>query len=550
MSLGILAILLPGCSAEHLRESADRDVYGLLDHAHERVTGHNQHEIVERPVDTLRARLLQKREAVKLSLPQALDVAAENSRDFQRQKEQLYLVGLALTQQNWNFSQRYTDTADATAAGIGDDSANLTLRNSLQSSRTTTYGTRIVAGFVNTFLRSLTTAQNGKWNPSSLLSLTITQPLLAGFGERIAREPLTQAERNIVYQVRDYERFRTTFAVSVTTSYLRAVQQGEDLKSEEANLASLKRNRELIEAQVPAGRKTAIDLGRARQDELSAEDRYVTAKARLQTLLDSFKLTLGIPTDAPLELDSRELERIRGEGVEAIDLEEDPGMTLALARRLDYRNTIEDLEDAGRRVWIAEDALRSRLDFTSAISVPTERNKPFVFQWDKVSWSAGFSLQLAIDKLPERNAYRSALIDMDVFLRAKEQLEDQIKQAVRDDLRTLRRAVQSYNIQTLAIAIASRRVEGMPDLYASGRATTLDVLDAQRSLLSAQLAQSQALVDYSVARLNLLRDLEGIGLEPRGLRFDPGLPIPRSPLPDPALGTETAFHDSPGVTPR
>ena len=460
-----------------MRAAADGEVYPILDQANAQVTGLTHHDKVERPIDTLRARLLQKLTPVRLNLPDALDVAAENSREFQRQKEQLYLVGLTLTQQDWNFRLHYSDTADATASGVGDDTASATLRNSLQASQTTTAGTRIVAGFVNTFLRSLTSAQDGKWNPSSILSLTLTQPLLRGFGERIVREPLTQAERNVIYQVRDYERFRTTFAVSITSSYLRAAQQAEDLKAEEANWKSLTKNRELIEAQVPAGRKTAIDLGRARQDELSAEDRYVTAKARLQTLLDSFKITLGIPTDAVVELDGRELVRLRAEGIEEIDLDEQGAIHLALLRRLDFRNTVEDAEDACRRVWIAEDALRSRLDFTSAISVPTERNKPFVFQWDKVSWSAGFSLQLALDKLPERNAFRSALIDMDVFLRAKEQLEDQIKQAVRDDQRTLRRALQSHKIQTMALAIAQRRVDGMPDLYASGRATTLDVLD-------------------------------------------------------------------------
>ena len=50
---------------------------------------------VERPVDTLRKRLLESNEPVQLSLVQALDVAAENSRDYQRQKEQLYLAELA-----------------------------------------------------------------------------------------------------------------------------------------------------------------------------------------------------------------------------------------------------------------------------------------------------------------------------------------------------------------------------------------------------------------------------------------------------------------------
>jgi outer membrane protein TolC len=538
------------CSAEQQRASADHEVYGVLDGAQALVTGNTAHEVVERPVDTLRARLLAKSEPVKLTLVEALDVAAENSREFQRQKEQLYLVGLALTQQDWNFRAHYSVGGDATVSGVGDDTANLTLRDNLSLSQNTTLGTRILAGFVNTFLRSLTSGLDGGWNPSSILSLAITQPLLRGFGERIVREPLTQAERNVIYQVRDYERFRTTFSVRVATDYFRAVQQRGDIKNEENNLESLKTSRAQIEALAAAGLRTSIDVDRARQDELSAEDRYVTAKARLQTQLDNFKLTLGLPTDARLDLDEREFERLSSQGVTSVDVEEGVAIGIALARRLDYRNTIDEVEDAGRRILIAEDALRSRLDFSTAISVPTERNKPFVFEWDKVSWSAGFSLQLALDKLPERNSYRSALIDMDVFIRAKEQQEDQIKLAVREDLRSVRRALQSYVIQTQAVALATRRDESATDLYAANRATALDLLDAKRSLLAAQLSHTQALVDYAVARLNLLRDLDGIVLEPKGLRFDPGLPIPHSPLPDPSLGTDTVLTEPAGVAPR
>ena len=47
------------------------------------------------------------------------------------------------------------------------------------------------------------------------LQLSITQPLLRDGGRLVTREPLTQAERNLVYEVRAYERFRRTFALQV-----------------------------------------------------------------------------------------------------------------------------------------------------------------------------------------------------------------------------------------------------------------------------------------------------------------------------------------------
>ena len=47
---------------------------------------------------------------------------------------------------------------------------------------------------------------------------------------------------------------------------------------------------------------------------------------------------------------------------------------------------------------------------------------------------------------------------------------------------------------------------------------------------------TRATVDYAIARLELLRDLEGLALEPKGLRYDPGLPLPSDPLLGSAAG--------------
>jgi outer membrane protein TolC len=526
----LLPFLFVACTAAYHREDADREVYGILEATSANVTGNAVVHSIDRPVDTLRRRLEAKDTSVVLTLAQALDVAAENSRDFLRQKEQLYTVALNLTLQDWNFSTRYGAATSPGVSGVGDDGTQdfFDVRSTLQASRNTTSGGRIVASFVNTFLKDL--VRGGSWNGSSILGLSLTQPLLQGFGERIAREPLTQAERNVVYQVRDFERFRATLAVRVVSAYYRVLQQIENLRNEEANVASLLKNREQIEALAEAGLRTQVDVDRARQDEFSARDRQVTARARLDSTLDSFKVTLGLPTDAMVQLAVDELQRLQDRPVELVDLDEETALALAFARRFDHRNVVDDVEDAGRRILVAEDALRSVIDFTAALSVPTDARQPVDFDWSRISWSAGFDVDLAVDKLPERNAYRQALINMDVAIRAREASEDQVKTEIREALRSIRRTTQSYRIQTDALTLARRRVESTKDLYDAGRASALDLLDAQESLLGAQLALTGALIDYSVARLELLRDLEGLVLEPKGLRFDPALPVPKPPL--------------------
>lgn len=516
------------CTPAGYRRDADEQVYRILEVATERVTGEAKVFDVERPVDTLRRRLLERHEKVRLDLLSSLDVAAENSREFQRQKELLYLAALSLTREQWNFSLRFTGGGSAELDGVGDDSLDLTLSQDLSASANSTSGTRVVASFVNTFLRSL--MRGGGFDGSSILSLTLTQPLLRAAGRRVVREPLTQAERDVIYQVRAFERERRRLAVRVISDYYGVVEQIQNLESERANLVNVRQNRERSEALFEAGRLNINGLDQARQNELTAEARVVRAENTVDSLLDRFKLTLGLPTDAAVELDVDELRRLRERGIEEVALDEDRAIRIALQRRYDYRTAVDQVEDAARRVLVAEDALQSSLDFSAMLTVPTEPNRPFKMDWEKVRWSAGFDLQLALDKLPERNAYRQALISLDAAIRAREQLEDQVKSDVRQALRNIRTTLESYRIQANALRLAERRVDSTREMFQANRVTQRDVNEAQDALLAAQIALNGALVDYAIARLELLRDLEAIALEPKGLRFDPALPLPSEAL--------------------
>lgn len=526
----LLGLSLTGCWSPAVnKDSADTQVYGILEHATSRVLGEPRVVHIERPVDTLRERLLTSKTPITLSLVEALDVAAENSRDFQRQKELLYLAALNLTRDQHEFELVFGAGISPNTSGEADPAADeeydLALGDELSASVNSVYGTRVVASFVNTFLRSL--IHGGGIDPSSILNLTITQPLLRGAGRRIVREPLTQSERNVVYAVRDFERFRAEFAVRVVGDYWAAVAQMADLANVEANHKTLAQSRMEIEELYNAGRKTVTDLGRAKQSEYSSDSQRVAAKSRLESTLDRFKLTLGLPVTAQVNLDPKELDRVTQQGVAKVEIDEAAAIALALQRRFDHRTTIDAVEDAGRRILVSEDALTMALDFRAALNVPSESGSSLNLDWSRVNWSAGFELDLALDKLAERNAYRSALISFDVAVRAREQSEDQIAADVRTSLRNIQSSIDSYTIQRFAVELAEKRVEATTGLFAAGRVAALEKLDAQDALLQAQLQLTASIVDYANARLDLINDLEALRLDPQGLRFDPALPLPK-----------------------
>ena len=524
-----LLLLLPlgGClyQADANKDAADTDVYEILGTTTKKTTGVTRAFAVERPIDTLRKQLQANDHPVTLTLAQALDVAAENNRDYQTQKERLYIAALNLTRSQNDFAWRWAGGGSATVDGERETADTARLSDDLGGAANTVYGTRVVASFVQTFLRSV--LSGGSFDGNSILDLTITQPLLRSAGQRVAREPLTQAERNVVYALREYERFRSQFVVTLTSDYWNITRQMRDLVNVEANYVRLRDLRTQVEALFDAGRRTVTDLGRSQQDVLTADAQRVTAQNRLQTALDRYKLSLGLPITTNLQLDAGELDALVAAGVAPMTLAEEEAVELALTRRFDHLTTIDQVADAGRKVFVAEDALNLQLDLTTNVQVPAESGKGLDLDWSKINWSAGFDLDLALNRVPSRNVYRAALIAFDQSIRAREQSEDQLTTNVRNSLRNIQAALQTFRIQSTAVDVAESRVEATTDLYDAGRIQVLEKLDAQRSLLNAQLSRNAAIVDYSIARLQLMNDLEAIRLEPQGFRYDPKLPLPQ-----------------------
>ena len=204
---------------------------------------------------------------------------------------------------------------------------------------------------------------------------------------------------------------------------------------------------------------TQADLGRLEQQELTTENTWINAIRSYKQALDNFKIELGLTVDAHLLLDDRELEALQ---IHHPDLSVDDSIQVALAARLDYLNSKDQLEDAVRQVDLAASFLKPRVDATATVAVnsnPNEANRFPVPDVGRYRWNAGLNFDPGLDRKAERNSYRSALITRNRAARAIDQQEDEIKLQVRDSWRTLDQAKRNYEISEISVKLAERRVE-------------------------------------------------------------------------------------------
>lgn len=547
-----LAWLTSGCmTPERALRETDRIGNRLAADYLQRVTGSTNAFSIERPSDRLRVRLMAAQglpgtlptnapadvaalpEPLVLTLEDALAAGARNDVTYQEKKEAVFSAALELDLQQHLFENIFEGLFSAGVErsddGQGDARTEAKGGGKAGVRRKLADGATLGASLGLDVIKLLTGDSGSALG--MLGDATITMPLLRGAGRLVVQEALTQAERNLVYAVYTFESYRQSYAVRVASAYygmLEAVQQVEALEDNQKRLSDNHRRAEMM---FEAGRMSKIDLDQTRQDLLRTGDQLVRAQQSREARLDEFKMTLGLPADARVEVAMEELARLRtAMGADeragatavaavapALPWSEGEAIELALTNRHDLIVARMRVADAARAVRIAADDLRPDLGLSGTVS----HSRRHVSDGGRNSHATDYGLSLEAsppwERTAERNAYRAALLALDAAARAVETAEDTAKEAVRSGLRSLQAAWSSFGIQSEAVGVALLRVHSTVLFQQAGRADMRDVLDAESALLDARNALTSAMVRYRLAGLELRRDLAVLELSAEGL---------------------------------
>jgi outer membrane protein TolC len=368
-------------------------------------------------------------------------------------------------------------------------------------------GGRLALSISSTFLRYFT--GDPRVGTDTLLEGSFVQPLLRGRGKTASAEALTQAELNVLYQLRDFVRFRKEFAVQVASEYYRVLQNREIARNRwkgyQAFQTALARQRALAEA----GRVTQADLGRSEQATLSAEANWIRAVRVYTQTLDELKILLGLSTDAAVVLDDDELRRLQERGIVHFPMSAEDAARVAMAARLDLYTARDVVGDSARRLEVAANGLLPDLNLflTGDVRSDPGDDRFNTLDFQRARWSLGFDTDLPFDRKSERNNYRVALIDFERSQRELSLTEDNVKLQVREIWRNREEAMRTFQIRSVEVDLNGRRVQEQDLLAELGRATALDQIDAQNDLVDARDQLTAALVDHTIAGLSLWRDM-------------------------------------------
>ena len=539
--------LVPGMSSQVLVDEEKRVDLGSLE------LNNDSFEFLDNAADS-------ELGASILSLNTALDLAFQHSKDYQTQKERLYLEALSLTFDRY----RYTPTFSATGSGdyqwqaadqfvtdmqaltgmenLGDGGSlspveSFSPGQSISTSEATFSNTSLGARYLlrsggavalnltNNFTRFLT-GDISEFGTGALIG-SFTQPLLRDFGTEIETETLLQAERDLLYQLRDFTRFRKTFAVRVASDYYSVLLNRETAKNNYAGLLANNLSLEREQAFQAEGLTTLLEVGRLEQSSLQADLRWTASITRYQRSLDNFKIIIGLDADDSIILDDNEMALITETGMDSPDISLEQATELAIQTRLDLYTQLDRVQDTARRIEVAANALSPALDLNLVASVPNSTTQNLgELDFENTVYTAGLDLELPLDTKLERNNYRRSLIDYDAATRDYLLALDGIKLDVLDTWRRMNEARKSYDINVTSVQINERRVEEAELRAELGLGDIQDTVDSQNDLTAARTELVSSIVEHNIAKLEFWRDVGLLYVDDNG-QWEEGIDEPR-----------------------
>ena len=327
----------------------------------------------------------------------------------------------------------------------------------------------------------------------------VSQPLLRGLGREYQLSNLLGAK----FFLRTA--YRSLYAAQVqliirTIQALYEVVKGE--KSLLLNQESYERVRQFYQAaklKEKMGLSDALDVYRAEIELRHAEDGLTGAQERLQEAEDLVRDLLALPLDRCIKV---ELPLICTPNT--VNLED--AVQLALENRIEVDQAEDQRCENDRLARVAKKNLYPELNLVFNYS-NAGRDEIFTracTRHRESTWGIGFTTSSDFDPVAERIAYEQSMIGIEEAVRGIDQVKASLILDVKKTLRQLKRAYQRIHLQEDQIQTAQGELYLAKVKFDRGMSDNFNVIQAEKSLRSAQQAYWSALIDHIVGEFQLL----------------------------------------------
>ena len=294
-----------------------------------------------------------------LTMEKAFQLALLNTRVYQYQLEQVYEAALPVTLQRFAFGPQFIAGLSPTTAiagngntvrggalptqlpansfqystrGTGSQTSQLTIGTVAGVGKLFDNGAQVLLSFANQLVFNFVGKNPLQPTVKSFLPFQALVPFLRGGGRAVTLEPLTLAERQLLYAIRSFALFRQQFTVATlvagteiqfgtstttggflagsgnsdpTVGFLNVVEDVQLVENNRKNLSVFERfltvYQELVRGE--SSGLTQLQVDQVNQNVQNARNVLISSQTLYRNDLDSYKIQLGMPPDTPIIID-------------------------------------------------------------------------------------------------------------------------------------------------------------------------------------------------------------------------------------------------------
>jgi outer membrane protein TolC len=342
----------------------------------------------------------------------------------------------------------------------------------------------------------------------SAIELTLTQPLLRGFGIAVNLAPTRRAEKAV--EIAEQQVVQTILDVvfEVQSSYWDLTARIDDLASQREALKLAQDFLEENTIRVELGTLAPIELVQAETQVKVREEAVIVAEAAVKEAEDQLKEILNIPqTLGTWYLRVRPTDSPPFVPIAAIAVEEQ--IRQALKQRPDFLSSQLDIASREIARFEAINRRLPKLDFVGRGALRAFADDPGestgdLSDGDGYEWSVGLQFEYPLGNRAARNELTQRLLELQRAQVDQQRLQRTIERQVRQAARNIETAVKRVEVTRAATKLAKTQLEAEQEKFRLGLSTSFRVLEFQRELTDARTGETRALSDYNVelARLD------------------------------------------------
>ncbi len=290
----------------------------------------------------------------------------------------------------------------------------------------------------------------------------------------------------------------------VATNYYQVIISREQLQVIDANIARIEQLEKTVNNQFEVGLAKKIDLDRIRvnKSNLKAQREQLQSAVVMQENL--LKYYMGMPINESISLSNREISSLEQEAHLTLDQQK---FNASLMTSYQLLRKQEDLLVLQKKAYLSE--YYPTLSLGGNYMYSSQSNKLNVYSSQALGYDvAAVSLNLRIpifDGGARRSRVRQADIDIQKVQEDIRSTTNGLNMAYENAKIQIKNSLTTIDVQRTNKQFAEEVFTSTRNNYENGLATLTDLLNAETELVTAQNSYNQALLNYKVAEIELIK---------------------------------------------